>query len=70
MRQTTFISRRRVVDGEIVPAQMIDRWVCARSHPHPTSSGAEACETAMANGATDAELLALFELEVAAFNAS
>ncbi len=47
----------------------VERWVCNRGHPHPTSAGAEACEIARAAGATDAELLVLFNAEVAEFNA-
>lgn len=45
------------------------RWVCNRGHPHPTRIGAIACEEARANGATDEELHALFDAEVAEFNA-
>jgi hypothetical protein len=47
----------------------VQRWVCNRGHPHPTSAGAQACETARANGATDAELAAMLEDEITAFNA-
>ncbi len=53
------------VDGELTN---VSRWVCNHGHPHPTSTGGEACETARAAGATDAELLVLFNAEVAEFN--
>lgn len=53
----------------IINRQKVTRYVCNRSHPHPTRTGAEECETARAAGADDAALLALFEAEVAAFNA-
>lgn len=53
----------------IIDRTRVSRWVCNRGHPHPTSAGAEACETARAAGATDAELLTLFNAEVAEFNA-
>lgn len=49
--------------------ERVVRYVCNRGHPHPTHAGATNCETARAGGATDAELLALFNAEVAAFNA-
>jgi hypothetical protein len=51
------------------PETTVDRWVCNRGHPHPTVTGSEECEAARAAGATDAELLALFDAEVAEFNA-
>jgi len=53
----------------LIDRQRVDRWVCNRGHPHPTIAGAEDCEAARAEGATDAELLELFNEEVAAFNA-
>lgn len=46
----------------------VDRWVCNRGHPHPTHDGAVACEAAREAGATDSELYALFDAEVAEFN--
>jgi hypothetical protein len=54
----------------IVNRESVARYVCNRSHPHPTQAGAEACEAARAEGATDAELLVLMEAEVAEFNAA
>jgi hypothetical protein len=47
----------------------VRRWVCNRGHPHPTVTGAQACEAARGAGATDAELLVLFDAEVVEFNA-
>jgi len=51
------------------PTTTVPRYVCNRGHPHPTRSGAEACETSRAAGATDAELSTLLDAEVAEFNA-
>jgi hypothetical protein len=53
----------------IVNRVKVARWVCDRGHPHPTQTGAEECETARAEGATDAELLVLMQAEVEEFNA-
>lgn len=53
----------------VIDQEKVTRYVCNRGHPHPTSAGAENCEAARAGGATDAELLALFNAEVAEFNA-
>lgn len=53
----------------LIDRTKVDRWVCNRGHPHPTRTGAEACEAARADGASDADLLVLLEAEVAAFNA-
>ena len=46
----------------------VHRWVCNRGHPHPTVIGSMNCETAREAGATDQELLDLFDAEVVEFN--
>ena len=65
MQEVTVRINTDVVKG----GEAVTRYVCNRSHPHPTSAGALACEAARAGGATDAELLTLFNAEVAEFNA-
>lgn len=64
MKKTTIVINRDKVRG----GERVDRWVCMRSHPHPTIAGARNCE-ANTGVLTDAELLVLFNAEVAAFNA-
>lgn len=66
MQKTTVVINRDTVRG----GEKVDRWICNRGHPHPTSAGAQDCEEARAAGATDSELLALFNAEVALFNAA
>lgn len=50
------------------PTMTVKRYGCTRGHPHPTSAGASVCETARIAGATDAQLLVLFNAEVAEYN--
>jgi hypothetical protein len=54
---------------KIAHETIVTRYVCNRGHPHPTLNGASECEQARAAGATDEELYALFDAEVAEFNA-
>lgn len=64
MKKTKIAINTDVTSG----GEAVERWVCMRSHPHPTIAGAENCE-ANTGVVTDAELLALFVAEVAEFNA-
>lgn len=57
------------VKVQLDSATVVERWVCNRGHPHPTRLGAVGCEEARDDGASDAALLALFDAEVAEFNA-
>lgn len=64
MKKATIIINTDTVRG----GERVDRWVCIRSHPHPTIAGAKNCE-ANTGIVTDAQLLAMFAAEVAEFNA-
>ena len=64
MQKTTIVIHKDTVRG----GESVDRWVCMRGHPHVTQVGATNCETAVAEGKTDAQLLVLFNAEVATFS--
>lgn len=69
-KKTTIFVRSMPGDSDWPAMRKVDRYVCSTGHPHPTLAGAVACHDAREAGASNDDLLALFDAEVAAFNAA